>query len=181
MVTGSNMSGKSTLLRSIGVAAVLALAGGPVCASRAPAGRLLGADQHAHQGLARGGRVAISTPSSAGSSRWSPPSTDGEQVLFLLDEILHGTNSRERLIGARAVVLHLLKKGALGAVSSHDLGLVDLERESGGKVKNVHLEELVEGEEMTFDYKLKPGPVTTQNALRLMKLIGIAIEIPGLE
>ena len=82
-------------------------------------------------------------------SRANPP------VLFLIDEVLHGTNSRERNLGAKAVVAHLLDKGAIGAVSSHDLGLSDLEVESGGRVKNVHFQELVEGGKMTFDYRLR--------------------------
>jgi DNA mismatch repair ATPase MutS len=102
----------------------------------------------------------------------------GEPVLFLLDEILHGTNSRERILGARAVVKHLLAKGAIGAVSSHDLGLADLEEETGGRVRNVHFEELVVDGKMSFDYKLKPGVVTTANALRLMKIVGIGVELP---
>ena len=102
----------------------------------------------------------------------------GEKVFFLLDEVLHGTNSRERQIGAKAIVRHLLAHNAVGAVSSHDLGLADLEAESGGKVVNVHFEESVEDGKMTFDYHLKPGVVTTANALRLMKVIGIDVELP---
>ncbi|MEO7331718.1 MAG: DNA mismatch repair protein MutS [Minicystis sp.] len=179
MVTGSNMSGKSTLLRSIGLAAVLALAGAPVCAKRLRLGvcsvrtsmrikdSLEEGVSHFYAELGRLKSVVSAV-------------NDGERVLFLLDEVLHGTNSRERVIGAKAVVKHLLEKGAFGAVSSHDLGLVDLEAESEGRVTNVHLEESVEGEKMTFDYKVKPGPVATQNALRLMKLIGIDVEIPEL-
>lgn len=179
MVTGSNMSGKSTLLRSMGLAAVLALAGAPVCARRFRLGvcsvrtsmrikdSLEEGVSHFYAELGRLKSVVSAV-------------NEGERVLFLLDEVLHGTNSRERIIGAKVVVKHLLARGAFGAVSSHDLGLVDLEEETGGHVSNVHLEELVEGEKMTFDYKLKPGPVATQNALRLMKLIGIAVEIPEL-
>jgi DNA mismatch repair ATPase MutS len=179
MVTGSNMSGKSTLLRSIGLAAVLALSGAPVCARRLRLGvcsvrtsmrvkdSLEEGVSHFYAELGRLKSVVSAV-------------NDGERVLFLLDEVLHGTNSRERIIGAKAVVKHLLERGAFGAVSSHDLGLVDLEAESDGHVTNVHLEESVEGEKMTFDYKVKPGPVATQNALRLMKLIGIDVEIPEL-
>jgi DNA mismatch repair ATPase MutS len=96
----------------------------------------------------------------------------------LLDEVLQGTNSRERCIGAKAVVLHLVARGAIGAVSSHDLGLADLETESGGRVRNAHFEELVEGGRMTFDYVLKPGVVRTTNALRVMKLVGLAVDLP---
>src|SRR5262249_36866907 len=101
---------------------------------------------------------------------------DGRPVLFLLDEILHGTNSRERLIGARAVVRRLLARGALGAVSTHDLGLSDLETELPGRAKNVHFEEQVSGDAMTFDYKLRTGVVQSSNALRLMKIVGLDID-----
>jgi DNA mismatch repair ATPase MutS len=100
-------------------------------------------------------------------------------VLFLLDEILHGTNSRERVLGACAVVRELVGFGALGAVSTHDLGITALERELGGQVENVHLEEQVEGEAMTFDYVLRPGIVQSSNALRLMRAVGIAVPDDG--
>jgi DNA mismatch repair ATPase MutS len=103
----------------------------------------------------------------------------GDPVLFLLDEILHGTNSRERHIGAKAVVLHLLERGAIGAVSSHDLALADLAEASAGRVRNVHFEEIIRDDRMAFDYILKPGVVTTTNALRLMRLVGL--DIPGIE
>jgi DNA mismatch repair ATPase MutS len=177
MITGSNMSGKSTLLRAIGVNAVLALAGGPVCARRMSlaecqvrtsmriADSLEEGVSHFYAELAR--LKAVVDAANA-----------GERVLFLLDEVLHGTNSRERNIGAKAVVRHLLDKGAIGAVSSHDLGLATLADESAGRVTNVHFQELVAGGKMTFDYKLKPGVVTSSNALRLMKLIGIGVDLP---
>jgi DNA mismatch repair ATPase MutS len=96
-------------------------------------------------------------------------------TLFLLDEILHGTNSRERLIGARAILRELLARGALGAVSTHDLALGDLEQEAPGKVRNVHLQEQVEGDVMTFDYKLRDGVVQSSNALRLMRIVGLDV------
>jgi DNA mismatch repair ATPase MutS len=96
-------------------------------------------------------------------------------VLFLLDEILHGTNSRERVIGACAIVRELVERGALGAVSTHDLGITALERELGGRVQNVHFEEQVAGEAMTFDFVLKPGVVHSSNALRLMRAVGIDV------
>lgn len=97
----------------------------------------------------------------------------GPAVLFLLDEVLHGTNSRERVIGASSVVRHLLERGAIGAVSSHDLGLVPLERETGGRIRNVHFQEHIENGRMAFDYRMRPGPVRTSNALRLMRDVGI--------
>jgi hypothetical protein len=180
MITGSNMSGKSTLLRAIGINAVLALAGAPVCAARLRMGvcsvrtsmrikdSLEEGVSHFYAELRRLKAVVDAVNA-------------GDKVLFLLDEVLHGTNSRERQIGAKAVVRHLLAQGAVGAVSSHDLGLADIERESDGRVKNVHFEDLVTDGKMTFDYRLKPGVVTTANALRLMKLIGIAVELPEVE
>ena len=96
-------------------------------------------------------------------------------VLFLLDEILHGTNSRERIVGAGAVVRELVAHGALGMVSTHDLGITVLERELEGRVENAHFEEQVVGETMTFDYVLRPGVVQTSNALRLMRAVGIDV------
>ena len=177
MVSGSNMSGKSTLLRAVGVNAVLALAGAPVCA-----GKLTLAVCNVRSSM----RIKDSLEEGVshfyaelGRLKGIVDAVNaGERVLFLLDEILHGTNSRERNIGAKAVILHLIDKGAVGAVSSHDLGLADLAGESGGRVDNVHFQELVSGDKMTFDYKLKPGVVTSSNALRLMKLIGIAVTLP---
>jgi DNA mismatch repair ATPase MutS len=177
LVTGSNMSGKSTLLRAVGINAVLALAGAPVCARRLSLAECqVRTSMRIKDSLEEGvshfyaelGRLKGIVDAANG----------GERVLFLLDEVLHGTNSRERNLGAKAVVKHLLDRGAVGAVSSHDLGLSDLEAESGGKVRNVHFQELVEGDKMTFDYKLKPGVVTSSNALRLMKRIGIAVALP---
>ena len=97
-------------------------------------------------------------------------------VLFLLDEILHGTNTRERLIGARAILKELLAREAMGAVSTHDLGLGDLQAEMPDHVENVHFEEQVEGEVMTFDYKLREGVVQSSNALRLMKIVGLDVQ-----
>jgi MutS domain V len=180
MITGSNMSGKSTLLRSMGTAAVLALAGAPVCATRLSMSVMsvrtsMRIKDSLEQGVshfyAELGRLKAVVDAVRA----------GDRVLFLLDEVLHGTNSRERQIGAKAVVLYLLRRGAVGAVSSHDLGLASLAEESHGRVRNVHFEELVADDKMTFDYTLKPGVVRTANALRLMKLIGIDVDLPELD
>jgi hypothetical protein len=180
VVTGSNMSGKSTLLRALGVNAVLAFAGAPVCAAvlRLGAARvatsmriedsLAEGVSHFYAELRRLKRVL-----DWAQEKGRPP------VLFLLDEILHGTNSRERVLGACAVVRELVGCAALGAVSTHDLGITALERELGGQVENVHFEEQVEGEAMTFDYVLRPGIVQSSNALRLMRAIGIAVPDDG--
>ncbi len=174
IVTGSNMSGKSTLLRAIGTACVLARAGAPVCAKR----------------LVIGGGVRVATSMRVrdsleeGTSRFYAELKKLKLVLacareaptlFLLDEILHGTNSRERLIGARAILKELLAKGGLGAVSTHDLALGELEQEVAGSVRNVHLEEQVEGDVMTFDYLLRDGVVQSSNALRLMRIVGLDV------
>lgn len=177
LITGSNMSGKSTLLRSMGVSSVLALAGGPVCAKRlSMASCSVRTSMRIKDSLEEG--VSHFYAELARLKSVVDAVNAGEKVLFLLDEVLHGTNSRERQIGAKAIVKHLLARGAVGAVSSHDLGLADLEAESGGKIVNVHFEESVDDGKMTFDYQLKPGVVTTANALRLMKVIGIDVELP---
>jgi hypothetical protein len=184
VVTGSNMSGKSTLLRAVGINAILASAGAPVCARSLRIGPLKvatsvriedsleGGVSHFYAELQRLKRIIDLSrlPELAGAS----PAA----VLFLLDEILHGTNSRERIVGARAVVRALVAHGALGMVSTHDLGITVLERELEGRVANAHFEEQVVGETMTFDYVLRPGVVHSSNALRLMRAVGI--DVPDL-
>jgi hypothetical protein len=177
LVTGSNMSGKSTWLRSMGLGAVLAQAGAPVCATNL---RMTP--------LSVRTSMRISDSLEAGVSHFYAEleklkavvdgANAGEPVFFLLDEVLHGTNSRERHIGARAVVVHVLEKGSIGVVTSHDLALSDLEEATEGRVRNVHFEEHVVEGRMSFDYKLKAGVVSTTNALRLMKLVGIAVALP---
>ena len=187
LVTGSNMSGKSTLLRAIGTNVVLALAGAPV---RAKSMRLAAFEVHTSMRVRDSLSEGVShflaelrrlkevvDAADAAASRQVRP------VLFLLDEILHGTNSRERHLGARAIVRHLVAQHACGAVSTHDLALGALETELPGHVRNVHFREQIEaaptgGETMTFDYHLRPGVVTSSNALRLMRMVGIEIAIP---
>ena len=179
VVTGSNMSGKSTLLRAVGINAVLANTGAPVCARSLSMGRIRVATS-----------MRVSDSLEEGTSRFYAElkklklvldlakvmkGKNEGTVLFLLDEILHGTNTRERLIGARAILRELLARGAMGAVSTHDLGLGDLQQEMPDNVENVHFEEQVEGEVMTFDYKLREGVVQSSNALRLMKIVGLDV------
>jgi DNA mismatch repair ATPase MutS len=103
--------------------------------------------------------------------------TGGLPVLFLLDEILHGTNARERGIGARWLLEQLLRRGALGAVTTHDLDLTDLPAELAGRVELVHFREDVTDGQMTFDYQLRPGSVSSGNALRLMRLLGLDVPL----
>jgi hypothetical protein len=175
VVTGSNMSGKSTLLRSMGVAVAMAAAGGPVCAEKLVVGPVR---------LVTSMRVADSL--TEGASRFyaelrrlklvTDMAARGPGVLFLLDEILYGTNARERLIGSRATLAWLLAHGALGAVSTHDLALANLEGALAEHARNVHFEEQVAGDAMTFDYKLRDGVVRSSNALRLMKQLGLPVE-----
>lgn len=174
IVTGSNMSGKSTLLRAVGVNAVLALAGAPVCAKRLVIGDVrVVTSMRVRDSLEEGvshfyaelQRLKMVLDMAKGQ----------RTVLFLLDEILHGTNTRERLIGARAIVRELVARRAMGAVSTHDLGIADLEEELPGAVRNVHLQEQVEGDKMTFDYKVREGVVQSSNALLLMKMVGLDV------
>jgi DNA mismatch repair ATPase MutS len=176
LVTGSNMSGKSTLLRAMGVAAVLANAGGPVCARELTTTRFAvrtsirvrdSLDAGISHFYAELRKLDAAVSASAGT----------EPVFFLLDEILHGTNSRERQIGARWVLRELLARSALGAVSTHDTELCRLEPEVMHSVQQVHFRENVDGERMTFDYVLRPGPVMAGNALRLMRLVGLAVPL----
>ncbi len=175
IVTGSNMSGKSTLLRAVGVNAVLALAGAPVCAKSLTLGPVvvftsMRVRDSLAEGVSRFYAELRKLKSVIDAGRARPG------VLFVLDEILHGTNSRERLIGARAIVRELLAHEALGAVSTHDLAISDLATEMPGKVRNVHFEEQVAADDtMTFDYKLRDGVVHSSNALRLMKIVGIDV------
>lgn len=175
LITGSNMSGKSTWLRSMGLAAVLAQSGAPVCAKKLSMTPLsvrtsMRISDSLEQGVSHFYAELEKLKSVVDAANRDEP------VFFLLDEVLHGTNSRERNIGARAVVVHLLQKSAIGAVTSHDLAMADLAETTDGHVVNVHFKELVHDNKMTFDYVLSPGVVSTTNALRLMKIVGIAVK-----
>ncbi len=176
LVTGSNMSGKSTFLRSVGTACVLAFAGGPVCARRM-------AISPCHVGTS----IRISDSLAGGVSHFYAEveklkavvdaTERGVPVLFLLDEILHGTNSRERQIGARWVLGELLRRRAFGIVTTHDMELCRLTPELMDRVRQAHFRESVQDDQMTFDYKLREGPVHAGNALRLMQLVGLDVPL----
>lgn len=176
LVTGSNMSGKSTLLRAMGVSTVLALTGAPVVARRFElsllevATSIRVADSLEH-GVSHFYAEITKLKAVVDSARTRGP------VLFLLDEVLHGTNSRERQIGARWVLAELLKLGALGALSTHDEELCRLPPELMQRVTLVHLRESVENGRMSFDYHVYPGPVTAGNALRLMRQVGLEVPL----
>jgi DNA mismatch repair ATPase MutS len=179
LVTGSNMSGKSTLLRSLGVAYALAYSGGPVCAARLELGSLrLATSLRIRDSLEEG--VSHFYAELHKLKAVLDATLEPLPVLFLLDEILHGTNSRERQIGARWMLAQLLQRGALGALSTHDMELCRLSPELMTHTRLVHLREDVKGQEMTFDYRLREGPVSEGNALRLMRRIGLEVpESPG--
>ena len=183
LVTGSNMSGKSTLLRAIGVNAVLAQAGGPVCAEALAMPPVeLWTSARVQDSLERGvsfflaelQRLKLIVDAAALARE-----RGGPRVMYLLDEILQGTNTVERGIAARRVIAHLVDQGALGAVSTHDLALADDPR-LARSADTVHFTDTVgEGPDappMSFDYRLRPGVATTTNALRLMRLIGLELD-----
>jgi DNA mismatch repair ATPase MutS len=181
LVTGSNMSGKSTLLRSMGVNAVLAMAGAPVVAEKLLMSPLeVRTSMWARDSLVKG--VSHFYAELQKLKRVVEGMNSNRPLFFLLDEILQGTNSRERVIGARSVLRHLLEHGAMGAVSTHDVGLLHLPPELDAKLDKVHFEEQVHEEKtgissMTFDYRLRPGVVRSTNALRLMRLVGIDVDL----
>jgi DNA mismatch repair ATPase MutS len=181
-VTGSNMSGKSTLLRSIGIDTVLANAGGPACAraltlppiSLWTSVRIV---DSLEMGVSYYMAELLRLKQIVEASQLLQP--DGRIICFLLDEILSGTNTAERQIAARRIITLLIERGALGAVSTHDLDLI-LGSDLAGPAHEVHLAETVHetnGElDMTFDYTLRPGLATTTNALKLMELVGIPLQ-----
>jgi DNA mismatch repair ATPase MutS len=176
VVTGSNMSGKTTLLRAVGANAVLAYAGAPVCARTLTIGPArIATSMRIEDSLEQGVSHFYAELRRLKRALEAAREPNGVAILFLFDEILHGTNSRERIIGACSVVKELIGRGALGAVSTHDLGITNLERELQGAIENVHFEEQVEGDRMTFDYRLRSGVVHSSNALRLMRALGIAV------
>jgi DNA mismatch repair ATPase MutS len=174
VVSGSNMSGKSTLLRTVGVNAVLAFAGAPV---RAEAMRIsplrVAASIQARDSLLEGAsrffaeikRLKQVVDIAAGDT----------PALFLLDELLHGTNSHDRAAGAEGLVRGLLDRGAVGLVTTHDLALGQVADALAPKAENVHFEDHLEEGRMVFDYRLRPGVVKKSNALELMRAVGLEV------
>ncbi len=172
IVSGSNMSGKSTLLRTIGINAALALAGAPV---RARALRL--------SALRIATSIHVADSLKEGQSHFSAEisrirqiveiARASNQALFLIDELLQGTNSRDRLAGAQAILNRLMELGAIGLITTHDLALTDIATADPEHAANVHFEDQIRDGRMTFDYTLKPGVVKGSNALELMRLYGL--------
>jgi hypothetical protein len=178
LVTGSNMSGKSTLLRAMGLAAVLAFAGAPVCARRLRMKPLVVRTSiRVSDSLERG--VSHFYAEVKKIKAVVEAANENGRVLFLLDEVLHGTNSKERQIGARWVLAEMLARGAVGAVSTHDEELCRLTPELMSRVHLVHFRETVKDGAMTFDYALREGPVQGGNALRVMRLAGLGVPLEG--
>jgi hypothetical protein len=175
VVSGSNMSGKSTWLRTIGTNTVLALAGAPVRARRMRLRPLaVGASLHAQDSLQEGRSRFFAELQCL---RRVVDLTAGPlPVLFLLDEVLAGTNSHDRRIGAEALVRQLLERGALGMLTTHDLTLAAIvDEHAPGRARNVHFEDHFEGGEMRFDYQLREGVVQKSNALELMRSVGLRV------
>ncbi len=181
-VTGSNMSGKSTLLRALGVNVVLAEAGGPVCASFLRLPRVeLRTMMRVQDSLELGTSYFMASLNRL-RHVMAPAASDcaGQPVLlYLLDEILQGTNTAERQIAVRTILRHLLARPAIGALTSHDLSLADVE-DIRAAADSVHFTEAVDGAadtaRLSFDYLLRPGVATSRNALKLMRLIGLATD-----
>lgn len=171
LVSGSNMSGKSTLLRAVGLNVVLAMAGAPVRARRL---RLTP--------LHVGASIRVNDSLQEGSSRFYAEITRLRQIfdlaggdpplMFLFDELLQGTNSKDRHIGAEGIVRALVNRGAIGLVSTHDLALTDI---GEGHLRNIHFQDELQNGRMIFDYKLREGVVTKSNGLELMRSIGLEV------
>ena len=175
ILSGPNMAGKSTFIRSIGVNAVLAQCGAPVRAAYLRISPLQVAAS-----------ICILDSLSGGVSRFYAEihriklifdlSTGAKPVLFLLDELLSGTNSHDRLAGSEFIVRSLLQKNAIGIVSTHDLALTNIPAELGDRAANFHFEDTFDNGRLIFDYKIKPGIVRTSNALQLMRSIGLTVD-----
>lgn len=174
VVSGSNMSGKSTLLRTLGVNVVLAQAGAPV-----RAGSLTISP------LALGASIRVTDSLQGGVSRFYAEILRLRQildltkgplpVLFLIDEFLHGTNSHDRRIGAEALVRGLVERGAIGLITTHDLALADIAANLDGRAANVHFEDQISDGQIRFDYAMRPGVVRKSNAIELMRQVGLEI------
>ncbi len=174
LVTGSNMSGKSTFLRTCGVNIVLALAGAPVCAA---------AFTVSHVQVFSSMRISDSLEDNTSSfyaelKRLAAIIKEAEhnpRLFLLLDEILRGTNSNDRYIGSVALIRQLIGYETVSVVATHDLKLADLAEELPEKIDNYHFDVKIDGEELYFDYQLNPGICTSMNASILMKKMGIKI------
>jgi hypothetical protein len=175
LVTGSNMSGKSTLLRSIGANSVLAQAGAPVCAQRyhAPVLRLY-TSVNVRDSLAAGVSLYMAQLHRIKTVLDAAEASAPELCCYLLDEILSGTNSADRTTAVRAIMHRLMQLPAIGALATHDLALAADEKISA-TAHTIHFRESIEDGVMTFDYRIREGPLQSTNALTLLRLMGIDV------
>lgn len=174
ILSGSNMSGKSTFLRTVGINVVLALAGAPVRAGSMSVSQ-----------VALGVSIRIQDSVQGGYSKFYAEITRIKQimdlakgtmpVLYLLDEILHGTNSADRLIGSEAIVRGLQKQNAIGIITTHDLALSKIVDDLAPAATNMHFEDHIENGKIAFDYKLKSGVIQKSNAIALMRSVGLDV------
>ena len=172
LITGSNMSGKSTYLRTAGINLVLAYAGAPVCASYFHCSPMsiytcMRVSDNLEKNISSFYAELLRVKLVVAASKKE------EQIFFLLDEIFKGTNSQDRHLGAKILIKKLTDEGAIGMVSTHDLELGELEKESNRKIKNYHFKEYYVNGKISFDYKLRSGISTTRNALYLMRMVGV--------
>lgn len=175
MITGSNMSGKSTLLRTVGINLVLAYAGAPVCAAKLKCSIMqMYSKMHILDNLEE--RISTFYAELLRMKMIIDAAVQGTPLLILLDEIFRGTNPQDRIFATRIIIKQLQRLNTVGLVTTHDLELGKLEKEYPGSICNYHFTDEIRDGSIFFDYKIKPGIARTANALSLMKLIGIDVE-----
>ncbi|MDF2634018.1 MAG: mismatch repair protein MutS domain protein [Pelosinus sp.] len=174
VITGSNMSGKTTLLRTIGINLVLAYCGAPVCASKLECSIMnIYTSMRINDDLNSG--ISTFYAELLRIKMMIDFSHKHQDMIFLIDELFRGTNSRDRIIGATSVLKNLNKDWIIGLISTHDFELCNLEKNTDGKIVNFHFTESYSNNEIKFDYKLRNGRCTTTNAKYLMKMVGIEL------
>ncbi len=175
IITGSNMSGKSTYLRTIGINLVLAYTGAPVCSEKMKSSFLKiyskmqildDLEQKTSTFYAELKRIKMIIDASQ----------EENHIIFLLDEIFRGTNSKDRIFGTKMVIRNVSKPSTMGLLTTHDLELASLEKELPGYLKNFHFADKIYDGKINFDYKLRPGVSRSTNAVALMKMIGIKVD-----
>src|SRR5580704_11133450 len=172
LVSGSNMSGKSTLLRVVGINTVLAMTGAPIRAKRLQLTPLKIGTRIRSTDSLQEGRSSFYTEI-LHIRKVFDAANGAVPMVFLFDELLEGTNSKDRRIGAEGVILGLLKRRAIGIVTTHDLALTEIAATVGNVLRNMHFEDQITDGKMRFDYTLREGVVEKSNALELMRLIGL--------
>ena len=175
LVSGSNMSGKSTLMRTVGINAVLALCGAPVCAKKLRISLLVIGTAMRFQDSLEHGTSHFFAVLRRLRSVMERLQNKERPLLFLIDEILQGTNSHDRLVGSEALIRKLVEGGAIGLVSTHDLELTRIVDGLGHRAANVHFVDAVVDGQIRFDYKMRPGIVKTSNAILLMRKMGMDV------